>query len=134
MYDKSNVEFEYFKINDVSNVYGLESKNSKSITIAKSYDITDDNEIIWDGTYDINYDNVTELNCMLLLDDEENIDVQFITGTSLHGMSDEYELNIQNDQLVINAIIERVKTSSLFKEFLIEMLEKNFLIEEEIEL
>ena len=48
MYDKSNVEFEYFKINDVSNVYGLESKNSKSITIAKSYDITDDNEIIWD--------------------------------------------------------------------------------------
>ncbi len=134
MYDKSNVEFEYFKINDVSNVYGLESKNSKSITIAKSYDITDDNEIIWDGTYDINYDNVTELNCMLLLDDEENIDVQFITGTSLHGMSDEYELNIQDDQLVINAIIERVKTSSLFKEFLIEMLEKNFLIEEEIEL
>lgn len=134
MYDKSNVEFEYFKINDVSNVYGLESKNSKSITIAKSYDITDDNEIIWDGTYNINYDNVTELNCMLLLDDEENIDVQFITGTSLHGMSDEYELNIQDDQLVINAIIERVKTSSLFKEFLIEMLEKNFLIEEEIEL
>lgn len=134
MYDKSNVEFEYFKINDVSNVYGLESKNSKSITITKSYDITDDNEIIWDGTYDINYDNVTELNCMLLLDDEENIDVQFITGTSLHGMSDEYELNIQDDQLVINAIIERVKTSSLFKEFLIEMLEKNFLIEEEIEL
>lgn len=134
MYDKSNVEFEYFKINDVSNVYGLESKNSKSISLAKSYDITDDNEFIWDGTYDINYDNVTELNCMLLLDDEENIDVQFITGTSLHGMSDEYELNIQDDQLVINAIIERVKTSSLFKEFLIEMLEKNFLIEEEIEL
>lgn len=134
MYDKSNVEFEYFKINDVSNVYGLESKNSKSITIAKSYDITDDNEIIWDGTYDINYDNVTELNCMLLLDDKENIVVQFITGTSLHGMSDEYELNIHDDQLVINAIIERVKTSSLFKEFLIEMLEKNFLIEEEIEL
>ena len=134
MYDKSNVEFEYFKINDVSNVYGLESKNSKSISLAKSYDITDDNEFIWDGTYDINYDNVTELNCMLLLDDEENIDVQFITGTSLHGMSDEYELNIQDDQLVINAIIERVKTSSLFKEFLIEMLENNFLIEEEIEL
>ena len=52
----------------------------------------------------------------------------------LYGMSDEYELNIQDDQLVINAIIERVKTSSLFKEFLIEMLEKNFLIEEEIEL
>lgn len=134
MYDKSNVEFEHFKINDVSNVYGLESRNSKSITITKSYDVTDENEIIWDGTYDINYDNVTELNCMLLLDDEENIDVQFITGTSLHGMSDEYELNIQDDQLVINAIIERVKTSSLFKEFLIEMLEKNFLIEEEIEL
>ena len=120
---KSNVDFTVFNLGKVRRVYGLESNNKKHISISKEYIQSDSlkNGYGWNGRYDIEYDGVTDLSCYIDLNNDNELEIEFVSGESIHGTSEFYELDadLEWDKNTIDTIVNIVKNDEPFKNFCI---------------
>lgn len=109
-------EFNVFTLKNVKQIYAFESRESKNITIGKSYSVSDKEKPSWDGTYELEYGNVTTLRCYIDFMCSYPV-IEFIEGESIHGSSSEYELDKHDDIEVIYGIINQVENDQEFIDF-----------------
>ena len=113
---KSNIEFEYFPINNDEHLYLLESQGSKNITISKIYEQIAERTSEWNGQYDIDYDGMTSIFCYIdFVNNKPKI--EFVEGFSIHGTASSYELDYESDKAIIDWIINKVTENEDFVSF-----------------
>ncbi len=113
---KSNIEFEYFQIENDEHLYLLESQGSKNITISKVYEQIAERTSEWNGQYDIDYDGMTSIFCYIdFVNNKPKI--EFVEGFSIHGTASSYELDYESNKSIINWIINKVTENEEFISF-----------------